>query len=54
MDSNELKEIASRFGRMGGTAKKKKYGVTVFSDMGKKGAIKRWGKKKEKTEVLDE
>lgn len=31
-------------GKKGGKAKKKKYGKQAFSEMGKKGAQKRWSK----------
>lgn len=39
-----IKAHYSSIGRKGGRAKKRKYGKKVFSEMGKKGAAKRWNK----------
>lgn len=41
-------KMFKKAGAKGGRATMKKYGRDHFSDAGKKGAIKRWGKKKQK------
>jgi len=40
----ETRKAAKLFAKMGGEALKKKLGHKHFSEMGKKGSAKRWGK----------
>jgi len=46
MNSKQIKELASEYGRRGGIAMFKKLGKKHMSRMGKKGAAIRWAKKK--------
>jgi hypothetical protein len=43
--SSDISELAKKLGSLGGNKTKKKYGKKHFSDIGKKGMKKRWGKK---------
>ena len=45
MNTQEIiKAHYASIGKKGGRAKKRKYGKKAFSEMGKKGAQKRWSK----------
>lgn len=41
-----LRELASEWGKQGGRATLKKYGKEHLQAAGKKGALKRWGRKR--------
>ena len=43
---DEVVELFRQFGKQGGDATKKRYGRKHFSEAGKIGMAKRWGKKK--------
>lgn len=49
----QLKSMAKDLGRLGGFATSKKYGKKHFSEAGKKGMAKRWGKKVEALERVN-
>jgi len=51
MDKKTISEAAAAMGRKGAAAKLKKYGPGQYSEMGKKGMAKRWGKKEEPEDI---
>lgn len=53
MDKEELSKYMSELGKKGGRANVEKYGREKFSEMGKKGAEKRWGKNEKPEETKE-